>query len=488
MLRRADDMCRRRLAREHAGGKRLANRAADARFAVSNRLVGDARLAHADAEVAAAEAFVEPHGARARAARTCTAPACAGTSPTFGDRPGPRRRSRLAHRPRDARRRPRRRPRPRARTSRRPPRAPRAQARRPPRRGAAARPGRAAVRARPHRGVGARPTCAIVAADLIEQESLDARPTSPPSAPRPRAWIAERVELVNASYAADGRARAGCRLQRLPVHRRLRARTHDATIAMTRLRSDITPLTPTSFDDFVRCERRFLLPPICSACPASDAGAVRTIRACSSTTCCGACTRPARATTTRTCATCSRARRRQRRGARAGRAPRASGARRPARRRAAHEHELARFHRQPRRCSWQRLGSTRSGSTTACSTPATTRPAALARRGCATCRPRRCRRSCSRRPRSSRGLRLRLRYEYLQPEIDEDPEPWEPDADDLAAVEEELRSAVERMWELDDWVGVAEADVCGRCQYRSICRDSAAPGEPSWPVLSTPEL
>jgi hypothetical protein len=60
MLRRADDMCRRRLAREHAGGKQHANRTADARFAVANRLVADARLAHADAEVVRVEAFVEP--------------------------------------------------------------------------------------------------------------------------------------------------------------------------------------------------------------------------------------------------------------------------------------------------------------------------------------------------------------------------------------------------------------------------------------------
>jgi RecB family exonuclease len=83
-----------------------------------------------------------------------------------------------------------------------------------------------------------------------------------------------------------------------------------------------------------------------------------------------------------------------------------------------------------------------------------------------------------------RGLRLRLRYEYLQPEIDDDPEWWEPGGDDLAAVEEELRAAVARMWAGDAWRGVGEADVCSSCRYRSICRDSAAPGEPSWPVLS----
>ncbi len=38
-----------------------------------------------------------------------------------------------------------------------------------------------------------------------------------------------------------------------------------------------------------------------------------------------------------------------------------------------------------------------------------------------------------------RGLRLLLRYEYLQPEVDEDPEPWELDDETLVEVEEKLR-------------------------------------------------
>ncbi|HEV7525991.1 MAG TPA: PD-(D/E)XK nuclease family protein [Acidimicrobiia bacterium] len=83
------------------------------------------------------------------------------------------------------------------------------------------------------------------------------------------------------------------------------------------------------------------------------------------------------------------------------------------------------------------------------------------------------------------GYRLRLRYEYLQPEVDDDPEPWELDDEALEAVEEELRAAVERMWAEVEWRGVKEVDVCRTCRYRSICRDSAAPGEPAWPVLST---
>jgi hypothetical protein len=84
-----------------------------------------------------------------------------------------------------------------------------------------------------------------------------------------------------------------------------------------------------------------------------------------------------------------------------------------------------------------------------------------------------------------RGLRLRLRYEFLSADVPEDPDAWEPDADDMAAIEEELRSAVERMRTNDDWRGVAEAALCSHCPYRSICRDSAARGEPAWPVLST---
>lgn len=84
-----------------------------------------------------------------------------------------------------------------------------------------------------------------------------------------------------------------------------------------------------------------------------------------------------------------------------------------------------------------------------------------------------------------RGLRLRLRYEYLSADVADDPDPWEPDAEDLAAVEEELRAAVERMSTIDDWTGVADENMCSRCVYRSICRDSAARGEAAWPVLAT---
>ncbi|MDQ1534317.1 MAG: putative RecB family exonuclease [Actinomycetota bacterium] len=83
-----------------------------------------------------------------------------------------------------------------------------------------------------------------------------------------------------------------------------------------------------------------------------------------------------------------------------------------------------------------------------------------------------------------RGLRLRLRYEHLAAEVDDDPEPYEPDDEELAGIDEELRATVAELWSLDEWHGVADEAVCGWCRFRSICPDSAAPGEPGWPVLA----
>jgi hypothetical protein len=59
-LRLADELCRRRLAREVHSGKRNVNKTADMRFAVSNRIEADARLAQAEPGPPRPEAFVEP--------------------------------------------------------------------------------------------------------------------------------------------------------------------------------------------------------------------------------------------------------------------------------------------------------------------------------------------------------------------------------------------------------------------------------------------
>jgi hypothetical protein len=59
-LRLAEEMCRRRLAREVHSGKRNVNKTGDMRFAVSNRIEADARLAQAEGGPPRPEAFVEP--------------------------------------------------------------------------------------------------------------------------------------------------------------------------------------------------------------------------------------------------------------------------------------------------------------------------------------------------------------------------------------------------------------------------------------------
>jgi hypothetical protein len=87
MLRRADTMCRRRLAREYAGGKRNANKSADARFSVSNRLSEDARLAQTELGPPRPEAFVDPTDLEPEQ-RVLYRAATRGYLATFGDRSG----------------------------------------------------------------------------------------------------------------------------------------------------------------------------------------------------------------------------------------------------------------------------------------------------------------------------------------------------------------------------------------------------------------
>jgi hypothetical protein len=84
------------------------------------------------------------------------------------------------------------------------------------------------------------------------------------------------------------------------------------------------------------------------------------------------------------------------------------------------------------------------------------------------------------------GLRVRVVFEQLAAEVVDDPEPFEPDADDLAAIGEELRAAVESIRLETAFAGVTDAEVCGACRYRSICPDSAVAAEPNWPLVEGP--
>lgn len=83
------------------------------------------------------------------------------------------------------------------------------------------------------------------------------------------------------------------------------------------------------------------------------------------------------------------------------------------------------------------------------------------------------------------GRRIRVRYEHLAEDVGPDPVDLEPDAEDLARIDGELRAVVDDIRHAAaerSFAGVADAETCRTCAYRSICPDSAAPGEPVWPL------
>lgn len=85
-----------------------------------------------------------------------------------------------------------------------------------------------------------------------------------------------------------------------------------------------------------------------------------------------------------------------------------------------------------------------------------------------------------------KGLRLRLSYEQLSPDIDEDPEPFEPDHDDLGAISDELAAFANALRSEREWPGVRDSYLCSHCEYRSVCRDSTNPGETAWIAAAVP--
>ncbi len=70
-----------------------------------------------------------------------------------------------------------------------------------------------------------------------------------------------------------------------------------------------------------------------------------------------------------------------------------------------------------------------------------------------------------------RGLRLQLRYEHLVPGIDEDPEPFEPDDEDIANIEREIGEVAAAI-ATSEFVGVGDSVVCRRCTFRRACPDA----------------
>lgn len=72
---------------------------------------------------------------------------------------------------------------------------------------------------------------------------------------------------------------------------------------------------------------------------------------------------------------------------------------------------------------------------------------------------------------AERGLRLQLRYEHLVPGIDEDPEPFEPDAEDIANIEEEIGEVAAAIAS-SEFHGISDPMVCRRCTFRHGCPDA----------------
>jgi hypothetical protein len=72
------------------------------------------------------------------------------------------------------------------------------------------------------------------------------------------------------------------------------------------------------------------------------------------------------------------------------------------------------------------------------------------------------------------GLQLRLRHEHLSPDATEDPDPIEPDAEDLQEISAELVSLAGAIGAERDWPGVSAEPVCRTCPYRSVCPDDAS--------------
>lgn len=75
------------------------------------------------------------------------------------------------------------------------------------------------------------------------------------------------------------------------------------------------------------------------------------------------------------------------------------------------------------------------------------------------------------------GLRLRIGYELLAPEADDDPQPFEPDPEQLDHIEEALRRTADEIRAERDFAGVSDPLRCDWCSYNRICTHAALSSE-----------
>lgn len=80
-----------------------------------------------------------------------------------------------------------------------------------------------------------------------------------------------------------------------------------------------------------------------------------------------------------------------------------------------------------------------------------------------------------------RRLGLRIRYEFLAPEVEEEPPAWDPDVEEVEAVGAELLAVADAIRAERDFPGVSDPAVCRHCSFRSVCIHAATEGKTSAP-------
>jgi len=70
------------------------------------------------------------------------------------------------------------------------------------------------------------------------------------------------------------------------------------------------------------------------------------------------------------------------------------------------------------------------------------------------------------------GVSVRLRYEHLVEGLEEDPEPFDPDADDIAQIQSDIGEVAAAI-AVSEFPGVSDVYVCRRCAFQRACPDAA---------------
>ena len=77
---------------------------------------------------------------------------------------------------------------------------------------------------------------------------------------------------------------------------------------------------------------------------------------------------------------------------------------------------------------------------------------------------------------AERGLRIRIVFEHLDTSVHDQPDPYEPEDEDLAAIGDELRTLASAIRDETRFTGSGDPADCGWCAYRPVCRDAPATG------------